>query len=230
MKFTIKKSDKLLIIIIIILINSYLLVKVFSFNSEPLLMDYAKNSIINVITSLINNSINNIIYENNIDDLILLEKNNNNEISNVNFNNRKINEILYEVNNELLSNIKKVEEGKLKSINSFYLSDNDIIYYIPIGIVHNSVALNNIGPKIPFKIRMIGSIDNNTEINVKDYGINSSIIELYLNIAINVQVIMPFKSDVVIIKKKILLESKIIQGQIPEYYGGIISNPLTKNK
>ena len=49
----------------------------------------------------------------------------------------------------------------------------------------------------------------------------------YLNINLNVGVILPFKSENVSVSKNILLESKIVQGQIPQYYGGIITKGVS---
>ena len=51
---------------------------------------------------------------------------------------------------------------------------------------------------------------------------NNSLVELLLEIEINIQIILPFTSEKTTIKKKIPISTKIIQGKIPEYYGGMI--------
>ena len=60
--------------------------------------------------------------------------------------------------------------------------------------------------------------------DVKEYGINSSLVEIVLNIKIQIEVILPFQSKTIFVEKNIILESKIIQGKIPQYYGGFITS------
>ena len=132
-----------------------------------------------------------------------------------------INKILYLVTNDILNNIKQLENGKYKDK---YISNKDSIYYVPIGVIHDNPVLVNIGPKIPFKLDFLGSVDNKTITNIKEYGINSSMVEVFINLNLKVQIILPFRSETFNVSKNILLDSKIIQGKIPNYYGGLISN------
>ena len=57
-----------------------------------------------------------------------------------------------------------------------------------------------------------------------DYGINNSIIEVVLNINLSIQVILPFTSKNIQISKNIPIETKIIEGKVPIYYGGVKAN------
>ena len=41
-------------------------------------------------------------------------------------------------------------------------------------------------------------------------------------------IIQPFKSKIIKNEKNILLSSQVIQGKVPDYYGGIISSSLKK--
>ena len=209
--FNIKQSDIVLIIIIIILIISYLFIKIFTFKSEPILLDYAKRYSINTISNIINKCISEVLIEYDYEDIIEIEKDNNGIVENLNINNKIINEILYNSTKNILENINNLEKN------------NNLIFYVPIGVIHDMPILVNIGPKIPFKIDILGSINNETLTQIKEYGINSSMIEVYLSIDMQVQVILPFVSETIDINKKILLDSKVIQGQIPEYYGGLLS-------
>ena len=209
--FNIKQSDIVLIIIITILIISYLFIKIFTFKSEPILLDYAKRYSINTISNIINKCISEVLLEYEYEDIIEIEKDNNGIVESLNINNKIINEILYNSTKNILENIDNLEKN------------NNLIFYVPIGVIHDMPILVNIGPKIPFKIDILGSINNETLTQIKEYGINSSMIEVYLSIDMQVQVILPFVSETIDINKKILLDSKVIQGQMPEYYGGLLS-------
>ena len=49
--------------------------------------------------------------------------------------------------------------------------------------------------------------------------INNVVVEVILNIELSVQVIFPFVSQTLNIEKQLILDSKVIQGNIPDYYG-----------
>ena len=99
---------------------------------------------------------------------------------------------------------------------------------MPIGVIYDIPILIGIGPKIPFKIDIIGNTNNNVYTNIKAYGINNSIIEVILNINMNIQIILPFTSKEININKDIPLDTKIIEGKVPTYYGGITTNTIDK--
>lgn len=210
-KIKIKNSDIVLIIIIVILLITYIFLKIFTYRSEPILLDYAKRKSTNMISSLINKSINEVLLKYNYENIIEIEKDKNGKVENLNINNKDVNEILYLTTDNVLNNIELLEKNKL-------------LLYVPIGVIHNIPILVNIGPKIPFKIEILSSTNNDTFTKVKEYGINSSIVEVYLNVNIQLQVILPFTSEIIDVNKQLLLDSKIIQGDIPEYYGGLLTS------
>ena len=202
--------DKVILICFLIVSVTIILIKCFSKISDKILNDYIELNIRNNISNIVNGSIKNVLYSNSYDNLII-SSNNSNKVSYLDFDNNKINKLNYEITNDILNSISVIENS------------NQGIYYIPIGVLYNTTILNYLGPKIPFKIELIGSINNETSINVKEYGINSSLVELLLNIEINMQVIMPFRSKRITVNKSIILDSKIIQAEVPNYYGGIMS-------
>lgn len=216
MKLNIKDGDIVLLIIVLILIVSYIFIKIFSYRSEPILMDYAKRKTNNIVSSIINKSINDVIYKNSYENIIQIDKDKNGNITNLNFDSKKINELLYLTTNDILNSIDDLE----------HINSKDKVYYVPMGVIHNIPILVNIGPKIPFKIEIISSTNNSSYTNIKEYGINSSIVEVFIKIDIQIQVILPFRSEIIDVEKDILLDSKIVQGKIPEYYGGLLSTSL----
>ena len=225
-KYYLKESDIFLIIIVLILIVSFIFIKIFTYKSEPILMDYAKRKSNNIISLIINKSINDVIYKKNYDDIIIINKDNNLNIVSLDFNNKEINEILYLITEDILESVYNLENGNYDELNASYISNKDKVYYVPMGIIHDIPILTNLGPKIPFKIEILGSVNNSSKNNIKEYGINSFIIEVFITISLQIQVILPFKSEIFDVKKDILLDSKIVQGKIPEYYGGMVSTSL----
>ena len=222
-KIKIKKIDIVFSIIVFIIIMTYIFLRVFTYRSEKILIDYVKNESINIINSFINESANKVVYSEETE-IINIDKNNNGDIVSLNFDNKRINRILYNVTNNLLNNLYDLENGNYNGLRIKKINDNDSIYYVPSGVISNLSVLTLVGPKIPFKIKLIGNVNNEIKNEIREYGINSSIIEVFLSIKIEVQVILPFKTKIYTINKNVLLDSKIIQGNIPKYYGGLINN------
>ena len=219
----IKRIDLFLIIVVLIITMSFILIKVFSYRSGPFILSYVENKAINIMNTLINKSIKESLK---YDKIIEIDKNSNGDIVSLNFNSNEVNKILLMTNEKLIEDLDLLEKGKYKDLNVNYLDSFNNIYYIPFNVIHNTPILVNIGPKIPFKIEMIGNVNNEITNNIREYGINSSIIEVILNINFQIQVIIPFKSKVIDINKKIILDSKIIQGNIPNYYGNLYPGTL----
>ena len=94
-----------------------------------------------------------------------------------------------------------------------------IVVYIPLGMVTGSVFLANLGPKIPIVIHFIDSVFTQVKTKVTDYGINNALIEIYLNVNINYEIIGPTKQEEQTVSYDLLLDTKIIQGTVPQWYG-----------
>ena len=221
-------SDIILLIMIIVLIISYIMLKVFTIKSEKILLNYAENKSKELSQLLVNNALEEIIIDVNVEDIINLEKNQNNEIISLDFNNVKINEIELKISKNIQKNLKKLEENKKNSLTEKYYDDKiDIIYEVPMSIIYDVPILVGIGPKVPFKLDVLGNVKTNVITNIKEYGINNSLVEVILNMKINIQIILPFSSKNIVIESNVPLKTKVIQGKIPTYYGGIISNKTT---
>ena len=207
-----KLSDKIFFVILLIIIVTVIYIKIFSSRSELILLDYASFKSTNMISSIINNSINDVLLENTYDNIITESKDKTGNIVNINFDNLIVNRLLYQITDNLLNNQS--------------LKYKDKSFFVPLGVIYNIPVLNNMGPKIPFRLEFIKGINSEAKINIKEYGINSSMVELIININIQMEVIMPFKSKAVSIDKNVILDSKIVQGKVPDYYGGLISGSL----
>lgn len=225
----INTSDKILIILVIILLATYLMLKIFTIKSESVLLNYAENKSKELALLLITNVIEEITKEEMVDinTIMNIEKNNSDEIIGIDFNNKSINTLLLKINEKFHYNLQILENDKNNSLEKkYYKKVNPMIYEIPMSIVYDIPVLVGIGPKIPFKLDILGNTANAIVTNIKDYGINNSLIEVVLETKINIQIILPFSSKEILTYNKIPLKSKIIQGKIPEYYGGVINGKI----
>ena len=199
------------------------MIRLFTIKSEIILFEYAKKESIQISTILINKALYEVTFNNNYDNFIKINKTNE-DILDINLDNKRVNELLFLVNENILKNINSLESGNYGDLDIEYLDESNFIFNVPIGVIYNMPILVGIGPKIPFKIDIIGNTNNSIYTNVKDYGINNSIIEIILNINMNIQIILPFTSKQIEINKDIPLDTKIIEGKVPTYYGGIRTN------
>ena len=226
-RFKIKLIDKIIILSIIIILLSYIMIKLFTIKSEKLLFEYAKKESISLSTILINKALYEVTFNNNYDGFININKTND-DMLDISLDNNKVNELLFLVNENILKNINILEKGRYNYLDVEYLDKSNFIFNVPIGVIYDIPILIGIGPKIPFKIDIIGNTNNNVYTNIKAYGINNSIIEVILNINMNIQIILPFTSKEININKDIPLDTKIIEGKVPTYYGGITTNSIDK--
>lgn len=219
-KFYINTSDKVLILIIAIILLTYIFIKIFTAKSEKLLFNYANNKSIQITSILINKALFEVTYNNDYTSFMNISRDTS-DVLDVSLNNKKANELLYLVNENIFNNLHLIENGKYSDLNIEYLEKSNLIFNVPIGVIYDIPILVDIGPKIPFKLDIIGNTNNTIYTNIKDYGINNSIIEIILKINLNIQIILPFTTKSVEINKDIPLDTKIIEGKVPTYYGGI---------
>ena len=78
--------------------------------------------------------------------------------------------------------------------------------------------LSNLGPKIPVKINLDGDVITSLNTEVKDYGINNALIKISVNVKVYMNVIIPFKTEEIIIETNIPIVMRIVEGEIPSYY------------
>ena len=102
-------------------------------------------------------------------------------------------------------------------LNDFNL--NEEYFYVPSGIIFNNTLLSNIGPKIPIKLKLVGNVTSGIVNEVKEYGINNSLITISMEISVELKVILPLTTDYINITNYIPLAIKLIQGKVPVYYG-----------
>lgn len=96
---------------------------------------------------------------------------------------------------------------------------------IPLGQITNNTLLANLGPKIPVNFEIVGNVRTNVIREVEEFGINASWVSLYINVEADVQIVIPFTTDVETVNTEIYIDGGAIMGDVPEFYGGGNNDP-----
>ena len=232
--FKVTKSNKLIITIFLIFSFTLMISLLLKKGIDTVLKSIAENELKNISTYIINEGVSTVVKEEmQIDELLNMVTNSDGEIITVDFNTNKVNSSLNKVNNNILINLKKLERGEYNSLNNVIFKkeaiNNGFIYYIPLGVITKNPVTADLGPKIPVKATIMGSVTSNIKTKVTPYGINNSLLEVTLQISANINFLMPFVSDKVTVENEIPLILKIINGKVPEVYGGSFAttSPIT---
>ena len=158
--------------------------------------------------------------------LFFITKSNTDDIQTVDFNPILVNKILTIATKTAQENLLLFEKGDINISESLGLDlknakqKKGVIFEIPIGVIFKNSLLSNIGPNIPIKLHYIGDINSNITTKITQYGINNAMLEVGIKMEVVAKIIFPFTSKNVNLTCNIPLAIKIIQGRVPNYYGG----------
>lgn len=213
-----RKLAFILIVIIIMVILSFILLNLTVKKISPTIMEYSKAQVKKVATTIINRSINDDVLDDvNLDELFIIDKSSNEEIVNVLIDPSIVNRTLSKVSDAVENSLRRIEAMDKDLMREYKIEED--CFYVPSGIIFNTPLLNNLGPKIPIKLKMIGSVLNGIDTEIKEYGINNSLITLSLEISVELQVILPISSENISITNYVPLVIKLVQGKVPTYFG-----------
>lgn len=235
-----KKIDKkksicspVLMIITLVIILAGLLIRQLSNTISPILLTYVKLRVEQLSNQVVNNAISNeLLAELDIGEIFITVQNDEGQIISVDFNPIVVNKILNKASDVIQKNLKALERGEIRIIENyedlFYGYDLEklkkgIIYEIPLGVITNTALLNNVGPRIPIKFALVGSLNTNIGTTIKNYGINNIIMEVFIHIDLANQLIAPLMSERIIYQLDIPIITRILPGEVPRYYQSGIS-------
>lgn len=228
-KLKIRKNYKisriLFIVISLIFFLTLNLIIIYYKKVSPKIINLAEVKLQKFTESFLSNNIGyDILNDENIDNILVINKNEEGEILYVDYNLDQAYLALDVVTNEIYELIRNLEQGKFSDIKDSEIeaSKNGLILKMPLFISSNYPLLANLGPKIYTKINFVGSILTNIKSQITDYGMNNALVELYVTIKINEELITPVTNEVLETEYDVLIASKVINGRVPAYYGGAI--------
>lgn len=225
------KKDTILIVAFLVLLIVSLIFKYINTKIVPPLEVYAENEVKKISSLIISDAVESISFsEEETMSFFNTLTNKSDEVISVDFNTAKINKSLVKLNKAVYKDLKSFENGRYK-LEDTEIETEDLIYKIPLGYITGNYTLSNIGPKVPLKAKVIGSVVSNIKTEVSSYGINNSLLKVYIDVIVNMRFMLPLISKDVLVNNSIPLVVKIIQGKIPNVYGGsyAVTSPITSS-
>lgn len=216
MKLKKKKSikNKLLFSIFLITICSLVFLYYISNRVLPSVLTYSENIVKEEGIMLVSENVSkNIIKILDKEKLFKIEKDNEGNIESIDYDSKVVNEIINEASITVQDNFNRFQKKK-----------DNIVTYVPIFSSTDNIFLENLGPKIPIKLKLDGNVITSLETNVKEYGFNSALIEISIKVEANAEVIVPLKTKKEKIVNVIPISIKIVQGNV----NSILSDSMLK--
>lgn len=216
----------LIFFIVIILLSLWLIDQ----RIRPVLMDIAELKTIEFATRTINTAVK--TTENmNFDELVYIEYDNNGNVSTLGWNSEAVNWALrtateraefylYGLNREDELFIDDPDFDHIifdDSVEDIAAKDPTVVE-IPLGQATGNALLANLGPKIPVHFEIVGSLQSDVMHDIKEFGVNAALVEIYIPITVNMQIIIPFSTTTREVSTRVFIDSRVIMGEVPEFY------------
>ena len=216
-----KKFKKIFILFLLIIIISIFIITILQKKVMPTYLNYAEGEMESLIVSIINKSVSETFAnEFKEQELFLIKKDETKTII-VDFDPIILNKIMGTISNNIYDLLKKISAKDREVLEEYHVDEN--IFYIPTGVIFNSLLLSNLGPKIPIKMELVSMVNPTIETKVSEYGINNSLVEIFIRVISHVRMILPTISKTIEVSVLVPISVSIIQGNIPEYYFGSLN-------
>lgn len=206
MKYYTKKVKKInkkrvLFLIIAIFILFILLLYFFDSRVTPSVLQVSEMTVRAKTTEIVNKtSIDLFNEEFKYNDMIIVEKDSQNNINLIRVNTVKLNELTSKLSIECNKQLQQM---------------GDVGVDVPIGWISENSAFYNLGPTIRVKIEPIGNLKATYESKFESAGINQTRHKIYLNLTSTVRIIVPMHSQNIEVECQIPVAETILPGKIP---------------
>lgn len=197
---------------------------------RPTLMDIANEKTTEFATRTINSAVKST--ENiSFDDLVDIQMDNNGNVATLGWNSEAVNRalrsateraefFLYGMNKgEQIDvddpDLQPIELGD--SVGDLAAKDPTVVE-IPIGQATGNTILANLGPKIPVHFEIVGSLRSDVVHEVKEFGVNAALVEIYIPVDVNIRIVVPFSTQAAEVSTRVFVDSRVIMGDVPDFY------------
>lgn len=218
----VKKTKVGVIILTLVLFFTSLFYQLYGVYSKDTILDVAKIKLNDFMKTFLSSNIGyDLIKDEGIENVLVINKNKDNEILYVNYDLDIAYKLLDVITKELENNIQELKTGNVNDT-SLYQNNEVLMLKLPFFIGSKNPLLVSLGPKIYVPLNFSGAILTNLKTEIKDYGLNNALVEMYVTIKINIDILYPYNKSKEEINYDVLIASSIINGRIPSFYGGVI--------
>ena len=222
-KINIKLYNFLLVIIVPVILLSFLFIHYYNKRISNKIISIAQIKINEYSNDIIMDSFNKqILDEHEINNIIKISKNKSDEIIAVDFDLKKAYLVSMNVSKNIRDSLNNLEKQNLKEEFLDYYQKDGFVLLLPIGLASKNIYFSNLGPRIPVRIKFVGNLTTGLQTKIKEYGVNNSLIEVYLKVSLNEEIIVPYSSKKINNSCEILLSSQVIEGIVPSIYNGLL--------
>lgn len=134
-------------------------------------------------------------------DLVLLDKNSDGRILMAQVNTMEVNRLMAETTLKVQDSLKAIATESI---------------HIPLGQALGSRLLAGYGPKIPVRITPVGRVNTKVVDIFEAAGINQTRHKIYFDISAEVQIVIPFDSEVVEVVTTVPVTDNVYVGEVPD--------------
>jgi len=163
-----------------------------------------------------------------VNDIIIETEQSDNRVTST-FNTEIINRIRSETVTLVKQYLENAENGDLNYLPNLQNVEYDvgkmqagdgIVFFVPLGQAANLPIIGNLGPKIPIRFHIIGSVHSDIRSEILEFGINNAFVTVSVYIEVNVQIIVPLATSAAHIEESIPVAMGIVSGTVPQIYTG----------
>lgn len=140
------------------------------------------------------------------------------------------NKVISELTIRVQEYLDLMEAGDLEQLENFKNDLNidkektknskGIVYHIPLGMATKMTLLSNLGPEIPVRLEILGDVTSDLETKIVETGINNTYLEVYINVRVRMNVIIPLVEEPIEVINQIKIGDWFHPGKVPQYYNG----------
>ena len=158
-------------------------------------------------------------------DMVIIERNTDNEITLIDFDMIKANNLASDVALDIENTYSLIEEGKYQAKDDSYyerrledVSNSGIVSQVSIATLLDKPFFSSITPKLSIQYKHLASVSSSVEKEVHNYGMNHVMIELSIKISLKLRMVYPFFEQYHVHDVNIPILLEIVEGQIPLVY------------
>jgi sporulation protein YunB len=185
---------------------------------RPMIKTVAANQASNLATSIINETINEVMLDESLTytDLITVEKDDDGRITAVKTDIITINRLRAQVSAQCVEKISQIHNREIK---------------VPIGSLMGSEFLVGRGPNIKIYINLTGSVETQVRNDLSSAGINQTSHKIMLDISADINIIFSKNQTTSNVDTSMIIAETVIVGVVPDTYadlGMLASQPSQK--